>query len=487
MTAGVAVVLTVCADVASATSQEGASSMSGALIRNLLKKDFGLDLNIAGGTGQSADDPIVVKSSSESEASKTEFLVLRGLGKGRGIHWRSLGTAIVSSSPGSIIQRKIETKDARPEQVISQVENYYFRRSEAPPSSSPPYADFIAHNDQTISVEFPYELSWLHFGELVDYESRQPGMGYSLAYNAPGIKATVYVYPIADDSLSYMSELTRARSDIERMYGENAIQHEWKIQDRKDHVLYYFIPSNEPSSISFILISIRQGHFIKVRCTFVDDPLLREVSNDFSESLVTLIRFHKNSLTTLVAQSWPTEMDKNEIASQSSNDLAVALSSEFEAWFRDNCAKGALRRSFTGVTKDGVQAVVILTGSPFDHVERRDFIIWLCRKEKFIAYAYGTPVGRLSDDTSTVTEGLDIFASSDRYSVEVDFDIDKLADDTFQLSELHRSVMPVGRESGMGEIFCGLQRSTNEISSDKEELFQRVWKDLKPKSMWRQR
>jgi hypothetical protein len=268
--------------------------MSHSELKILLKKDFDLELDIAGGTGQSVGDPIIVWSSSESEASKTEFFVLRGLGQGRGILWRSLGASVVPSSYGKVLQRKIETKDVRPKQIISQVENYYFQRSELPPSVHPPYAEFTVHNDRRIAIAFPYELSWLHFDEFIDYESRAPGSGYSLAYNAPGIKATVYIYPIGDRPLNYLSELTRARGDVVSIYGENSIHHDWGIQDRKDHALYFFIPSDEPSYLSLILVSIKGDHFVKVRCSFVDEPLLREVSDDFLGSLMNLIRTRQN-------------------------------------------------------------------------------------------------------------------------------------------------------------------------------------------------
>jgi len=46
------------------------------MIKELLKRDFGLDLDIAGGTGKSRNDPIRVVSLSDKAASRTEFLVL---------------------------------------------------------------------------------------------------------------------------------------------------------------------------------------------------------------------------------------------------------------------------------------------------------------------------------------------------------------------------------------------------------------------------
>lgn len=103
-------------------------------------------------------------------------------------------------------------------------------------------------------------------------------------------------------------------------------------------------------------------------------------------------------------------------------DIAVNLAGEVATWLQNLGAKGALPRAFTGITREGKQAIVILTGLPFDHVQRREFIIWLCRQEKFVAYAYATHVG-VADDDFRVTEALDVYASSDRYDVSITFSI----------------------------------------------------------------
>jgi hypothetical protein len=98
------------------------------------------------------------------------------------------------------------------------------------------------------------------------------------------------------------------------------------------------------------------------------------------------------------------------------NDLALVLIGEFSAWFEALSGKGILPRAFTGVTRDGKQAVIVLTDLPLDHVQRRAFLIWLCRTEAFVAYAYGTRVG-IADDSSSFTEALDIYASFYDYDV----------------------------------------------------------------------
>jgi hypothetical protein len=169
---------------------------------------------------------------------------------------------------------------------------------------------------------------------------------------------------------------------------------------------------------------------------------------------------------------------------QASSDSAVVLVQEFAAWFRNLALQGVVPRTFTGVKRDGKQAIVILTGLPLDHVQRRDFLIWLYRTEGFVAYAYGTHVGIAADSASTLAEGIDIYASSDRYDASKTLGIDRLTGGTLKIVEHNLAVMPASPENG---IFLGLQRSTTDISSDNQKLFRNLWRDERPNAKWRQR
>jgi hypothetical protein len=169
---------------------------------------------------------------------------------------------------------------------------------------------------------------------------------------------------------------------------------------------------------------------------------------------------------------------------QSSGDLAALLVEELAAWFRATGARGVILRVFTGVTKDGRQAYVILAGLPLDHIQRRDFLIWLCRTEQLTAYAYGTHVGVIDDDGSSAGEGIAIHASSEWYDVSKRLGIDRTADGKCVLFDDHYAVLPAQAENG---IFLGLQRSTANISIDADALFRKLWDGERPQVLWRQR
>ena len=166
---------------------------------------------------------------------------------------------------------------------------------------------------------------------------------------------------------------------------------------------------------------------------------------------------------------------------RASSDLAAVLAHEFAVWYQNLGAQGVLPRAFTGVTKDGKQAIVTLTSLPLDHIQRRDFLIWLCRTEQFVAYAYGTHVMMASDSTSSLSEGVDIYASSDSYDVANILGIDRLTDDTFRIFERHQAIMSPRPENG---VFFGLQRSPHNISNEKQEQFSKLWRDTRDKIMW---
>ena len=68
--------------------------MQGRELKQLLQRDFGFDLDIAGGFGGAVDNAIYVFADTPDSATFTELLVLRGIGMGRGILWRCISSII---------------------------------------------------------------------------------------------------------------------------------------------------------------------------------------------------------------------------------------------------------------------------------------------------------------------------------------------------------------------------------------------------------
>ena len=249
-------------------------------LKDLLKRDFGYDLKISGGFGQSRADLIVVVASHPADASLTEMLVLRGIGKGRGILWRTLERTQLKHEGMSLEQVKIETKAVSDTEIITQRENYYFDVGHATPDRRPlPTA--IGYRHSRTGMVLPYEIGWLHFDSVTDNEPVAPGLGQTIAYGAPGIKATVYVYDkgradvpkdvvasvAKEEFKSAVSELMRVNPKAKALGdpSNNGVMIQQKFVIDQD--------------FSIVALGVKAGSFIKLRITFVQDPLLMDLVN----------------------------------------------------------------------------------------------------------------------------------------------------------------------------------------------------------------
>src|SRR6185437_234875 len=95
-------------------------------LKQLLLRDWGTDLPICGGFGQSREDPVIVTATDPLNIAQTEMLVLRGLGRGRGVFWRMLERNLLGPSWPGVEQLKIEVVQLTADQIITTSENYYF-------------------------------------------------------------------------------------------------------------------------------------------------------------------------------------------------------------------------------------------------------------------------------------------------------------------------------------------------------------------------
>lgn len=256
----------------------------------MLATDFGYDLDISGGTGQSVESAIVINSSHPSDALRNELLVLRGLGRGRGVYWRSISTSTIDEDGRSILQRKIETKEFQKNEIITQTENYYFDRVNTSIFECRETAQYCVNIDHMLGTSFPYEISWLHFSDWVDYEPREPGAGYSLSYAAPGFNADAFVYPMKDSSSTHVAELNKAVSGITLVRGEDAVEHCWDVVEKGDYSFFIFIPKKDPKNLSWLVIISSNGYFVKLRMTHFDDLAIRDIAKSFMQELIDTVR-----------------------------------------------------------------------------------------------------------------------------------------------------------------------------------------------------
>jgi hypothetical protein len=95
-------------------------------LRAMLKADFGIDLPISGGTGNSRDAPVVIHYRVPNDYVAVEHTVLNCLGMGRRVEWKLLQQALIEHNGRKLDQMKIETKKTTDTEILTQIENYYF-------------------------------------------------------------------------------------------------------------------------------------------------------------------------------------------------------------------------------------------------------------------------------------------------------------------------------------------------------------------------
>lgn len=95
-------------------------------IRELLIEDFGIDLPISGGLGNSIDDPVIIERTGNNDYAGIEHTFLKYIGLGRGIEWKLIQQELLEDNGRTLDKIKIETKQLTSTEVITQVENYYF-------------------------------------------------------------------------------------------------------------------------------------------------------------------------------------------------------------------------------------------------------------------------------------------------------------------------------------------------------------------------
>jgi hypothetical protein len=95
-------------------------------LKALLKQDFNIDFPISGGFGNSRDQPIIIHREDPNDYTSVEYGILRCLGIGRRIEWKVNQQTTIKHEGRTLDQMKIETKQTTDDEIITQIENYYF-------------------------------------------------------------------------------------------------------------------------------------------------------------------------------------------------------------------------------------------------------------------------------------------------------------------------------------------------------------------------
>ena len=237
------------------------------MLKELLLRDFGKDLRISGGTGNSVDDPIIIEVKSPHDASWTEMEVASCIYGRLGWHWRAVGRSKQVESGKRIEKLSCEVKYIDDGQLVTETRNFYFdlSRVELGEQEITPACGF--NLGVNTGMGLPYQLGWFHFTGLTNNEEARAGMGVSAAYSAPTTQATVYVYnkgldDIKSDNEGQLNaEFATAMNDLLAAHTDAK-----QVAERFDENLL-FAAFEMDTAYSIITLSAVGNHFFKIRAT----------------------------------------------------------------------------------------------------------------------------------------------------------------------------------------------------------------------------
>jgi len=243
------------------------------MLKKILQESQGVSLNIDGGMGQKETDPIHLLDDGAGSASQTLFLTLRAIGRSRGVLWKTLSLERIGIQlECSIYRVRLEVILVTQEEEIKTVEAYYFKASYSDHENAVLSRPMIC--DPRLPFVVPYELGWIHFDQIRDLEIQESGLGQSLAYGAPGIKVTIFQYNREQMSASDVHKLEFLDANKQFLSANPSAV---RVADRQGFSEIYLSWYSLNDYLSVVGVAIVRGCFLKIRITYICDPILDRV------------------------------------------------------------------------------------------------------------------------------------------------------------------------------------------------------------------
>jgi hypothetical protein len=265
-------------------------------LREQIKRDFGLDLPIGSGSASSRDDPLVILASDPHDVALTEVLLLRCFGEVFDKLWR-VRARVAIEGRRKVEQVKVETKQLTATEVITEESNHYFDVSaliagkDASPYD-PRHAFEPGYVDPATGILFPYEIGWMHLDKVIENEPAHPGLGRTISYSAPNIKATVYVYsrniarfPDEFDPNFLAPEFSAAASDVLQFKSDPCSAGDRTLAMTKSGTRYLRQVFEIGAQRSILALTVAGRNFVKLRATWLAEPLFDEIGSEFIDGV----------------------------------------------------------------------------------------------------------------------------------------------------------------------------------------------------------
>ena len=237
-------------------------------LREMIKRDFGYDLPISGGSGLSPADPIHVNVKDKRKASAIQSIYCRCVYGANSWYWRHLTSEWVLGDFSSIAKISSQVKYLERNQIVTETRNFYWDMSEVDISDNDTIYNPLVGIEPPVGIYIPYELGWFHYDSHINDEDTNPGMGVSVAYSAPNAKLTLFMYDnsikdfIMSDRLgATRKEFAQAVSDFES-YNTSPV-----LLNSYDDEYYLSNIYDENGAMTVVSLGVFNGLFNKIRLT----------------------------------------------------------------------------------------------------------------------------------------------------------------------------------------------------------------------------
>ncbi len=252
-------------------------------IRELLKRDHGIEVRVSAGTGR-RDDPYVVEECGAEEAALTEAQLLRGIARGLGGLWRIIEWKPCDVGSATEVIR-IDALRFTPTQIETTTRGVYFdtRAVAGTPYSLHPLTSWRGPPDSLI---LPYELGWLHFDEALNNAPAAETFDQTILYSGAGAKASVHVYvrSAADAGGARDAELKRASAVLLNP----ELKDPWPVIEMGPFAMKFFLSGRDVTAVG---VAVSGLYFVKVRLTHFDDLKMRELMSSTLKALGTCVQY----------------------------------------------------------------------------------------------------------------------------------------------------------------------------------------------------
>jgi hypothetical protein len=255
----------------------------------MIQRDFGLELPVGGGQG-SPESPYEITVTQPTAVGLAINRLLLVLGLANEWAWRLLSTQPVPGRP-DVLRVHIQRVLWLEEEVVTETAAYDFQF--AGDAATIRLRETPGCADPASGLAFPFEVGWLHYlGTSAAMPTDDLGIGHAAAFGAPGTEVTVYIYPgpqtLDFDAITDEFERCQEAFLLTQPTMGGALN-QWGERSSGEVRYLYGAYRLVDLGTSVLILTTRNGHFVKIRVTFSDDETVVKQGTDSLEDFVTLI------------------------------------------------------------------------------------------------------------------------------------------------------------------------------------------------------